>query len=610
MRLGVVWYPEQHDPAGWPEDVARMRDAGLELVRLGEFAWATLEPARGDLHWAWLDRAIDAAAAAGLEVVLGTPTAVAPVWLALERPDILSVGEHGRRRAYGTRRHTCLTSPAYREESARIVGLLVERYGGHPAIATWQLDNEVGNHDSARCWCAACEAAFTVWLRARYGTVERLNEAWGTAFWSGAYPTFEAVRLPVPTMTPHAPSLLLAHRRFASAQAVAFLEAQRAIVAAGAPGRAIVANEYWDDRFVDPRAVARLGGIAAIDAYPHGVGSADELELLHDLAVGHTGRAWVIEHQAGPINWAPLNPPVPPGRVRDWGWLAALHGHEVLAFFSWQPTRSGQEQQHSGLLRHDGTADRGLDEVRRLAAELRDAPAGTLARPPARVAVLWDVEDAWALEIVPHRTGLRHADLVLPAHGALRRLGLEVDVVGSTADLRGYAAVLAPAVHLVTPARLESLRAALEAGVLVVLGPRSLVRDAEANHVDVPLPSGFAPDLGTRVLEGLSQTLPVTVEVHGRTTGAAGPWTDVLEEPAAGSGARVLARYAGGTYLDGAPAAVARGGLAYVGASDGTAWVAILRALLGGRLELDDIPAGTARFRRAGGVIDVPVAVD
>ncbi|MHB8621531.1 MAG: beta-galactosidase, partial [Chloroflexota bacterium] len=360
MRLGVAWYPEQHPPERWADDTRRMARAGLELVRLGEFAWAVLEPSREQFRWAWLDRAIDSAAEAGLRVVLGTPTAVPPVWLLREEPEILSVGPDGQRRAYGSRRFNCPTAPAYRDASRRIVEAMARRYGSHPAIVAWQLDNEPGNHDSARCWCDHCEKAFHAWLRERYGTIDALNRAWGTVFWSGTYPDFEAVRLPRATNAAHSPSLLLAHRRFSAGQSLARVGEQRAIVAAEAPGRTIFANLPATEIAVDGRPFAGLGGVAAINLYPTGMGTPEDAAYLLDLARGHTGRVWVMEHQPGPINWTPTADPVPPGQVRLWGWRAALHGVETFLFFSWRPSRSGSEQYHSGLLRHDGSADRGL----------------------------------------------------------------------------------------------------------------------------------------------------------------------------------------------------------------------------------------------------------
>ncbi len=605
MKLGVAWYPEQHPPERWPEDTRRMAEAGLELVRLGEFAWTAMEPARDQLDWTWLDRAIDTAAAAGLQVVLGTPTAVPPVWLCLEHPEILSVSPEGHRRAYGSRRFNCPTVPAYREACQRIVAAMVQRYGSHPAIVAWQLDNEPGNHDSARCWCDWCERAFQDWLRERYGTIEALNRAWGTVFWSGQYPSFEAVRLPRPTNAAHSPNLLLAHRRFSSRQALACIQEQQAIVATGAPGRMIFANLPATELAVDHHPFARLGGAAAIDVYPTGMGTPEDVAYLLDLALGYTGRAWIMEHQPGPINWTPTTDPVPPGQVRLWGWRAALHGFEAFLFFSWRPTRSGSEQYHTGLLRHDGSADRGLIEATRLAAELRLADPALLRRPPAEVALLTTHDDRWAIEISPHRAGLTHQALVVAAHAAARRLGYEVDVVAPEPAIAGrYRVLLAPALHLATPEVRATLRAALDAGALVILGARSLVKDADNCWVEEPLPAGFAGQLGSFVADWFGLQTPVTLAVaasdHGPGASGvpAGIWTDVLAEPAEGSGAEVIARYETG-WMAGLPAAVRRGELAYLGATSTEAWQALLQQLIGPG------PAGIAgpaeeRFVRAG----------
>jgi beta-galactosidase len=607
MRLGVCWYPEQHPEARWADDTRRMVDAGLELVRLGEFAWGALERRPGVIDSDWLARAIDTAGSSGLGVVLGTPTAVPPRWLVHQRPEIQLVDSGGTRRAAGSRRATCPTSPAFRAASATIVTALVERFGTHDAVVAWQLDNEPGNHDSARCWCDACELAFRTWVQARYGSLERLDEAWGTAFWSGQYGSWEEVELPRPSSTAQSPSLLLAHRRFASHQVVTGLQEQRAIVASGSPGRDVLVNLYWDDTFVDARAVHGVGGVAAIDAYPHGVEGPEAYAYLLDLARGSAGpggRAWVMEQQPGPINWTSRNPPVAPGQVRLWGWQAALHGIETSLYFSWRPTRSGQEQYHSGLLRHDGHDDRGLREAARLAHELREVAASApriLERPRARIAIAHDYEDAWAIEIDPHQAGLTHRALVQPVHSAIHRLGMDADVLRPGDDLSGYDTVVAPALHLMTPERVAWLRAAMGDGALVVLGPRSLVKDVDDCWLEESLPGGLATTLGARVSEGLSQTMAVSVEPGDAP---AGPWTDVLEliDPTDPT-VEILATYAGSSYLAGSPAAVRRGSLAYVGCSSVDAWTDILGRLLGERGLPVLPPSPTERFVRGDRII-------
>ncbi len=569
MQLGVCYYPEHWPEERWELDAELMAQIGLTHVRIGEFAWAAYEPARGRFDWAWLDRAIDVLAGAGLRVVLGTPTATPPIWLALERPEILAVTEEGRRRPYGTRRHTCPTSVAYREESQRIVTALVDRYGGHPAVVAWQVDNEPGNHDSARCWCDACERAFTAWLAARYASVDELNAAWGTVFWSQVYPSVDAVRLPRSAPTAHNPSLLLAHRRFASDQVVTALAEQYEIIRTTAPQADITTNFYAGDTFVDYRKVAMLGGIGAIDSYPHGVTDPAEVRFWHDLArgLGGTGRGWIMEQQPGAINWTELNPPVPDGQVALWLEDAAADGIELTLLFRWRAALTGGEQYHTGLLRHDGSKDRGFHEVNGFVSPAPPAPAD--------VALLYDYEDAWAVDIEPHRHDLTHRKLVVAAHAALRKSGRRVDVVGPDTALDRYRWLLLPGAQVATPAKTHMVERALAAGLTVVLGPRTFTRTVENTAAPDPVPVGLARL--ARVIEGLSQTLPVTVEPFGV---AAGPWTDVLEP---GPDGEVLATYGGGTHLDGAAAVVrtpvGTGSLVSMGASSTPAWAAMLDAL-------------------------------
>lgn len=616
--FGVCWYPEQWSRDRWPVDVQQMVDLGLEMVRIGEFAWSWYEPRGGEFHWEGLDQAVALCTDAGLGVVLGTPTATPPVWLVRERPEMLSVGPDGRRRAPGSRRHTCPTAPACREEAARIVTALGERYGNHPGVVAWQVDNEPGNHDSARCWCDACAQAFRVWVADRYGTIEALNAAWGTAFWSGTYASFDEVTLPVPTMTAQNPALELAHWRFASDQVVAGLAEQVAVLAGLSPGRPTATNLYVDDRAVDAVEVARVHDVAAIDSYPHGVAGPEVVAALLDrargqsLAPGATGdRAWVMEQQPGRINWTPANPEVPPGQVRLWGWQALLHGVQVLLFFRWRAARAGQEQYHTGLLRHDGSRDLGFHEVRRLITEVRTADPQLFARPPATVALVHAFDDVFTVDLEPHAQGWQHLDLVAAAHEAAARLGLEVDVVPPDVDLTGYALVLAPALHLAVGDRVDRLRAAADAGALVVLGPRSLVRDVDGVWVDQPVPAGLTGVLGAWVDDaGSTAVWPAwgrSVENPSagvrsaprlRVVGADAPkeadrWAETLV--VTHDDVDVLATYLAG-WRSGRVAAVRRGNWAYVGTDAHDVWTAILSHLTGRPVG----PVGLEAFVRGG----------
>ena len=588
MQFGVCWYPEQWPRERWAIDIEMMTGLGLDLVRIGEFAWSRMEPEPGRYDWEWLDDVVAMVGDAGMGVVLGTPTATPPVWLMQAHPDIMITDQRGSRVPYGSRRHTCTTSATYRRESLRITDALVERYGTNPFVAGWQVDNEPGNHDSARCWCNECETAFSAWLRDRFGTIDALNEAWGTIFWSQTYPDFDAVRLPRDTMTSQHPALRLAHRKFASDQSVDFLRVQferiRDGVAADIP---ITTNLYCEDLNVDARAVARLGGVASMDNYPHGVSTPFDTAYLLDLhatASGLEGQAWVMEQQVGPVNWTEENPQVPHGQARLWMWQSALHGYDASLVFRWRAARYGQEQYHTGLLRHDGTPERVFDEVRSAIAEIKRA---SLPKPRPRIAIVHSYKDAWAIEINPHRRGLTHRALLFEAYRAARSLGLDVAVVDSTDDLARFEIVLAPAMQISTPERIAAIERALEAGTEVILGARSLVIDRENAWSDRPLPAGLSERLGARVIEPTSQNLPVTIEPWGTP---AGIWTDVLEVESA----EIVARYGGATYLDGSPAVVTKDGLTYAGFTNRESW----QALLSDRTGLSPIGGNVERFIR------------
>ena len=271
MKLGCCYYPEHWPESIWAEDARRMRKMGLSLVRIGEFAWSRIEPEPGHYDWDWLDRAIDTLAAAGLKVILGTPTATPPKWLLDSMPDMVAIDENGRPRGFGSRRHYCFSHEGYRAECRRIVTALATRYGNHPAIVIWQTDNEYGCHDTVLSFSVAAAAAFRNWLAARYGAVEALNAAWGNVFWSMEYRAFAEIDPPHLTVTEANPAHWLDYRRFASDQVVSFNREQVDILSALSPGRDITHNFMGFFTEFDHHAVGgRDIDVATWDSYPLG----------------------------------------------------------------------------------------------------------------------------------------------------------------------------------------------------------------------------------------------------------------------------------------------------------------------------------------------------
>lgn len=502
MKLGVCYYPEHWPEAMWAEDAARMADLGLSWVRIGEFAWSRIEPDSGRFQWDWLDRAIETLAAAGLKIVMCTPTATPPKWLVDANPDMLAVDARGAPRRFGSRRHYCFSSASYRAEAARITRAVAERYGKHAAVQAWQTDNEYDCHDTTLSFSGNARVAFRQWLRDRYRTVADLNRAWGTVFWSQEYRTFEEVDPPFQTVTEANPSHRLDYRRFSSDQVISFNRLQCDIIRAHAPGRDILHNFMGVSTAFDHFALARDLDAASWDSYPLGFleqgpwsaevkarflrqGHPDFTAFHHDLYRGvGRGRWWVMEQQPGPVNWAPWNPAPLPGMVRAWTWEAFAHGAEVVSYFRWRQAPFAQEQMHAGLHTPDNREASATGEVREVARELGVLPAQATTR--ADVALLFDYGAKWLMDIQPQGADFDYFHLVLDFYGALRRKGLDVDVISPDAPLDGYRIIVAPSLPIISPDLVDRLAAS---GAEVVIGPRTGSK-TDTLHIADGLPPG------------------------------------------------------------------------------------------------------------------------
>lgn len=563
--LGVCYYPEHWAEDIWPEDAARMVDAGLTWVRIGEFAWSRLEPEPGQMDFGWLDRAIEVLGGAGLRVVLGTPTATPPRWMLDRHPDMLAIDAQGRARGFGSRRHYCFSHQGYLAECRRIVGLLAERYGRNPHVAAWQTDNEYGCHDTILSYSEAARAGFRDWLARRYQSPQALNRAWGNVFWSMEYRSFEEIGLPNLTVTEPNPAHVMDFRRFSSDQVVAFNRAQVDILRRHTD--APIAHNYMGRiTEFDHYAVGADLDIASWDSYPIGFlsdrleatedhkarflrqGDPDFQAFHHDLyrAVGR-GRWWIMEQQPGPVNWAPWNPAPLPGMVRLWTWEAFAHGAEAVCYFRWRQAPFAQEQMHAGLLRPDSAPAPGLAEAAQVATELAEVPEVSIT--PGDVALVFDYASAWAWDTQPQGKDFDYFRLCFAWYRALRRLGLNIDIVApDTADFTRWKLVLAPGLFSLGAAAIAALTAP---GVSALLGPRTNSKTA-----DFAIPHPLPPALpGLNAVVARVESLPPGASVPLAGGGAFVHWAEELE----GGADRVLMR------ADDRPAMVRARGLRYLG---------------------------------------------
>lgn len=612
-RLGVAYYPEQWPAECWKEDARRMREIGIRIVRLAEFAWARLEPAEGEFDFTWLNRAVETLANHELQIVLGTPTPTPPPWLTHAHPEVLLVDEYGHRMSPGTRRHVCPTNQTYRQLSRRIVTKLAERYGNDDRVIGWQTDNEFGCHNTTRCYCDQCADAFRDWLHERYGVLEALNEAWGTDFWSAVYTDWEQVPLPRAAPAEHNPSHIIDFYRFSSDSWVDFQRQQIHVLRELAPDQFITHNfmGFFDE--LDSYDVANELDFVAWDNYHYHGATPALIAAAHDLTRGFKQRNfWVMEQQVGEVNWTRHNSLFPPGMARLKAYQAIAHGADGVVFFRWRAARAGSEQYHSGILDHAGRPIRAHTELQQAARELfgaEDLLTGT--EPAAQVALLHDYDSRWALQIQPHNqllatrdvsdtrvsespllavggeplTGRSHFALPFVApYEALYEQNIGCAIIPPTSHLTAdaYPLVIAPALHVIGDTVVQNLYDYVKNGGVLIVGPRAGYKQVDNRVFDTPQPGPLADLAGVTVREFDSLPADRLNGIHfadDQSMLDVGLWCELLEPTTAD----VLAEYTSDFYA-GTPAITlneyGHGRVFYVGTMGGTPlYEALLRRL-------------------------------
>ncbi|MEA3345865.1 MAG: beta-galactosidase [Chloroflexota bacterium] len=568
MHYGVDYYPEHWPEERWPEDARLMTEAGFNIVRLGEFAWSLLEPQEGTFVFDWLDRAIDILAEQDIQVILGTPTAAPPPWLTTRYPEVLPVGPEEERIGPGGRRHYCPSSPVYRRLSRRITQEMAVHYAQAPTVIGWQIDNELSLSNPGRCYCPACQRAFQDWLRERYGSLEALNEAWGTVFWSQVYTNWPQIPTPLPAGADHNPGLLLDYYRFQSDAYMSYAQEQLDILREVCPDHFVTHNVALPlmDVINNFNLASKLDFLAQ-DTYPGfwqilshtefgeafgGRPITPEMVAMvcawgYDAIRGNKQGEpfWVMEQQAGPAGQRIFSPAPRPNQLRLWAYQALARGARAITHFRWRTCTFGAEEYWHGVLDHDGVPRRRYEELKTTAGEM-NALGDDLAMTPiqADVALLFSYDSAWALAIQPCHPRLSYAFQNIGYYTPFYYANIPVDIVAPDADLSGYKMVLAPALHVVTPDVADRLSNFVREGGTLVVGFRSGVKDKYNRVVTNPLPGLLAELLGMEVTEydalydqpqAVRFLMPELEDVKADCE----LWADVLQPTTA----EVLARY-------------------------------------------------------------------
>ncbi|MFD7706312.1 beta-galactosidase [Streptomyces sp. NPDC059786] len=551
LAFGGDYNPEQWPESVWAEDVRLMREAGVTMVSVGIFSWALLEPARGVHDFGWLDRLLDLLHENGVRADLGTPTVAPPAWFYREHPEALPVAADGTRYAFGSRGAICHSNADYRAAAAAVTTELATRYGDHPALALWHVHNEYGVPVSA-CYCESCAAHFRRWLARTYGTVDAVNEAWGTAFWGQRYADFEQIEPPRLTPTVGNPGQALDYKRFADATMRENFTAERDILHRLAPGIPVTTNfmtALSQCETVDYWAWGREVDLVSNDHYliTDGRRTHVNLAMAADLTRSVAGGApWLLlEHSTSGVNWQARNPAKAPGQMARNSLAHVARGSEGAMFFQWRQSRRGAEKFHSAMVPHAGTDSRVWREVVELGASVEALAPVRGTRTVADAALLWDWHSWWA-QTLPWRPSEDHdaRERADAFYEALYDRHVTVDFAHPEADLSAYPLVVVPALYLMTEAAALNVRAYVEnGGTLVVSYFSGIVDEYDAVH-DGAYPGALRDVLGLTVEE----FSPLLKDDRVRLTGPDGAELcgDVWSEFVVERGAETVYRYADG----------------------------------------------------------------
>jgi beta-galactosidase len=570
------------------EDAQLMEQARVNLVSLGIFAWAQCEPAPGAYEFGWLDAHMDRLAASGVSVTLATMTASPPPWLSVDHPETLPVLADGTTLYPGSRQHWCPSSPVYRDHATRLVEQLARRYAGHRALALWHVGNEFGCHPSRHCHCPVSTEAFRTWLRTRYGTVDALNDAWSTDFWSQRYTGFDQVFTPRTAPSFRNPTQQRDYQHFSSDELLACYLAERAVLDRITPDIPVTTNFVPVTKTLDLYSWAPHLDVISYDSYPdpHDPASFQHTAFGYDVMRGlRDGQPWLLMEQApGAVNWRRRNGRKPPGRMRLDSWQALAHGADSVLFFQWRASRGGAEKFHSAMVPHGGADTPGHRAIAALGEELAAHPDLLGALPErAATALLMDWPNWWALELEAHPADIAFMDAAHAHHKPFHDASVATDVVPLTADLTPYRLVVVPNLYSVSTEHARRLTQYVHGGGTLVMSYFSGITD---EHDRIHLGGYPAP---------FRELLGLTVEEFDPRPD--GTWTEAI---------RLEGAEAVDTFADGSPSVTRHAH------SDGVAWYlgtrpgpAALRTLMdrvraeaGVHPVLPDLPEGThARTR-------------
>ena len=560
MRIGVDYYPEHWDKELWAQDAQLMAQTGVSLVRLAEFAWCRLEPSDNRFDFTWLDEAIDCFASNGIDIVLGTPTNCPPRWLLEKHPQIIPVGRDGRPQATGIRGHRCLNNPLLRKYSERIVNELAGHYKDNKNVIAWQIDNEL---EARLCFCETCNNRHREWLRSKYGTIEALNEAYGTIVWSNEYSSFDRIEPPYGDYNKawQNPAYMLDFTRRAAEDVTEFARFQADIIRSVIPDAQITTNTWFCEDTPDFYRLFDELDFVSYDNYPttslpqnpddiytHAV----HLDFMRGIKKKNY---WIMEQLSGSMGcWMPMQKTTRPGMLMGYSLQAFAHGADTVVHFRWRTATKGAEMHWHGLIDHSNVPGRRFFEFAELCKKAKSLEKFSGTELNSDVAILYSVDSRNAFALQPQTDGFDYMEQIKLMHQAFAGYGVNIDIIDEHSDFSTYKIICAPALYVTNSDTAARLHAFTGQGRTVILTARSGVKDMNNNCIMAQLPTVYSDLTGCHVAEydpiGWDT---VDVRFNDGETLIGRQWCDILEA----DDAEVIARYASDFY-SGAPAITRR----------------------------------------------------
>ena len=611
--VGTYYYPEHWDESQWDRDLKQIKELGFDFVHYAEFAWAQLEPSEGVYNFDWLDRAVNLADKHGLKVIMCTSTATPPVWLVRKYPDVLIERENGTKMDHGARQHPSFSNNFYREYSLKMIEKLAQHYGKDNRIMGWQLDNEPR---PAQDYGKDAQQRFRDWLKNKYQTIDALNKAWGTAFWSQIYSDFSEINIPSLSQMFMNPHQILDYNRFITDETSSFLDEQAIAIRKFANSNQWITSNYipeYEDGHLrksnqlDFHSYTRYmvyGENQGIGPKGYRLGPVERIAKANDFFRTIDGVYGVMELQPGQVNWGKINPQPLPGAVRLWLWHVFAGGSQFTCTYRYREPIYGTELYHYGIVGPDGvTPTRGgleyaqfIKEIKMLRTAYNPAAINPDAYEKRRTAILYNHENAWEIARNRQTTEWDTEKHIDKYYNALKSFGAPVDFIDERNDFSKYNLIIAPAYEMVDNDLIARWKDYVEKGGNLILTCRTGHKNRNGQLFEAPFAAPIFPLIGGKIdfYDLLIPQVPDTISFEEQKY----PWTSWGEILVPDKNTETWATYLGDFYEGSAAVTfykLGKGTVTYVGvdSQNGQLEKSILKKLFAGlNIPLLDLPAG------------------